>query len=159
MGPFDHEIQEEPSNVGGNSATPEQRDVSSGAEVKSPIQNASNRPLNLSGDTLPNVSDVIQGWFQPMIFVVITKTVVNYKVQELQTTVSFQGVWQPRGRKIIIDKIGQRQWKYFEVHSDTTLVLKPDDIITYNNFNYRVTDVDIYDLYGYRRYGLILDYQ
>lgn len=111
-----------------------------------------------SGD-LPDVSGAMEGWFQPMKFNLITKSTVNHVLKEVSKLLEFRGVWQAlRGQALYMKPEGQRSWKWFQVHSDTDLVLKVDDIINYLGTNYRVMDKTDQGLYGYYEYHLVEDF-
>lgn len=108
---------------------------------------------------VPNVSDALLDWLQPMIFNVVTKQTVNFQVQENSTLFSFNGVWQPMSPEVLRMKPeGQRSWPWFIVHSLTDLELKTDDVIYYNGLQFRVMQKSDYNLYGYFEYHLVGDY-
>jgi len=124
-----------------------------------PIKNACNTSLQANSGTVPNVIDAILDLFQQMTFQIIKKSVVAFQVQELSTNVNFYGMWQtPSGRRLEMMPHGQRVWKTHTLYSDTTLMLKPDDIVTYLGKQYRVLVVEDWSLSGYMRYDLIQDY-
>ena len=110
--------------------------------------------------TLPQVGDTLLDYFQVIQFSVVQKSVVDFQVQENVTTISFMGVWQPFGaQKLKMKPEGQRKWKWFQLHSDPSLSLFPDDIVTFNSVQYRVMDRLDYALYGYMEYHLISDFK
>ena len=122
------------------------------------ITNAKNRTLNNTVSNLPNVGSAIIKWFQPMSFAVVTKTTVNFQIKEVKTTVAFQGVWQPlSAREISYKPENQRQWKWYRCHSDPSLVLNNDDLVTKDSVQYRVKGLWPFDEYGYREYQLVED--
>lgn len=124
------------------------------------IQNGKDTPLNQNSGTMPDVSGALLNWFQPMVFTTIVKTVVNFQVVETPTNYNFKGVWQPASAQMLMMKPeGQRAWKWFTVHSDISLQLKPDEVISYLGVQYRVKDVSDYRLDGYMQYGLVEDYE
>ena len=124
------------------------------------INNASNRTLNNSfGSNLPNVGSALVEWFQPMTFAVVTKTTIAFQVVETKATVNFKGVWQPlNAREISYKPEGQRSFAWFRCHSDPSLTLKLDDVVTKDGVQYRVQGYWPWDEYGYREYHLIQDY-
>jgi hypothetical protein len=123
------------------------------------IPNAKDIPLDANSGTLPQMTDALTNWFQQMVFQVIAKTVVNYKVVETSTDVCFQGVWVPIAQKLVQSQIGQRKWKWYSVFSDPSLLLDPDDKIVFQGSPYRVMSVEDFSLYGYRKYDLVQDYE
>lgn len=124
-----------------------------------PILNANTIPLNQNSGTVPDVSDAMLDWFQPLTFTSIVKTVVNFQVVETPTNVSFLGVWQPfTARQLLLKPEGQRAWSWFTCHAQPELVLKADEVVTYLGVQYRVKEQTDYRLYGYVEYHLIQDY-
>lgn len=123
------------------------------------IFNAKDRALNANSGTMPDMGNTLNGWMQPISFGVVTKTVVNFQVVETQNLLSFQGVWQPfSARQLSIKPEGERAWKWYMLHAQIALPLKPDDVVTYLGVQYRVKSDSDYSLYGYYQYELIEDY-
>lgn len=124
-----------------------------------PIYNAKDVLLSQNSGTMPDVSDAILDWFQPMLFTTVTKTVVNFQVREVGTSINFLGVWQPMSAQKLTQKPeGQRAWLWFTVHAEPGLELVPDEIINYLGVNYRVEAKFDYRLNGYVEYHLVNDY-
>ena len=125
----------------------------------STIQNASQVPLNAQAGTVPNVSGAMTDWFQPMVFTTIVKTTVGFQLVETPTNVNFRGVIQPlMGRRLEMKPEGQRGWNWQLVHSDVSLKLTVDEVITYLGVQARVMTAKDYSLYGYLEYEIVLDY-
>jgi len=124
-----------------------------------PIFNAKDLPLSANSGTLPNMSDALLDWFLPLVFTKIVKTVVNFKVVETPTAVSFSGVWQPfSAQQLKLMPDGQRDWKWFTVHALPALILVPDELITFRGLQYRVKMKTDYKEYGYVKYDLVEDF-
>lgn len=124
-----------------------------------PIKNGSDIPMNQTGGNLPQVQGAMQTWFRPMTFMIVAKVIKNYLVKETGTVVDFLGVWQVlSAQKLMMKPEGQRQWKWFMVHAETSLILDPDMVITYNGTQYRVESKRDYKEYGYVEYHLYQDY-
>lgn len=124
------------------------------------IQNASNKKLSQNTGTLPDMSSALLDWFQSMVFEIITKSVVNFKNSEIAQKVQFQGVMQSfTDRQLEIKPEGQRSWKWQMLHSDTTLILKNDDVVLYRGLRYRVMSNMDYSPYGYLEYHLAQDFR
>ena len=124
------------------------------------ITNGANKPLTNTFPNLPNVSSGMNGWFRPMTFTLVTKTMVDYVIVETLNEISFRGVWQALGSndlKILPE--GQRNWSWWQVHSDISLDLKLDDIIFYQEIRYRVMKKIDHSGYGFYEYHIIRDYQ
>lgn len=123
------------------------------------FKNAKDIPLNQQTGTVPNVSNAMTNWFQPMIFGVVTKSITDFQVIEDMVEISFQGVWQPlSGRRLMMKPEGQQSWSWFWLHAEISLKLVPDQVIVYLGIQYRVMSVKNYDLYGYLEYELVQDY-
>jgi hypothetical protein len=123
------------------------------------LGNAKNITLDNQTGTLPNVSDALMGWMQPMTFGVVTKTVVNFQVVETMTEINFQGVMQPlQAEQLMMKPEGQQSWNWQWLHADPSLVLTIDQVINYRGTQYRVMAFKPYDSYGYREYELVQDY-
>lgn len=121
--------------------------------------NAKDIPLNQNSGTVPNVSVAMQNWFQAMIFSIITKTVVNYKVVETKVDMNFRGVWQNLSpQQLQLKPEGQRAWRWYQVHAEISLQLYPDQVINYLGKDYRVMARIDQALYGYLEYHLVEDY-
>lgn len=115
---------------------------------------------SLDFGNLPNVSDAMLDWFQPMTFVRIAKSIEDFGVSESREAIKFMGVWQPMGAQSLNMKPqGQRDWKWFQCHADVSLELKPDDMIKYLGVKYRVSAKLDYKRYGYMEYHLVEDYK
>ena len=121
------------------------------------IKNGANAGINFG--ELPDLSEALLGWFVKMSFIVITKVSEGFKIVEQEEVVSFMGVWQPMGaQKLMMKPEGQRDWKWFTCHSDTSLELKPDDKISYKSAEYRVMEKLDYTEYGYYEYHIVEGY-
>jgi hypothetical protein len=123
------------------------------------IYNAKDRPLNALSGTVPNVSGALRDYFQAMTFGLVSKDVVGGDVVETKSDVTFQGVIQPlSGQRLLMKPEGQRKWTWWLLHSDITLDLGIDEVVTYLGTQYRVMAKKNFDLYGYREWELINDY-
>lgn len=124
------------------------------------IINGKDTPLANSFNTLPNVSEVLPDWFQKMTFDVVTKTIVNYEVVEVLTTISTEGVRQPMSaQSISIKPEGQRAWKWETLHCLPNVKLNIDDIVIFNGVKYRVMNQWNWDEYGYLEYEICQAYE
>lgn len=114
---------------------------------------------NFTAVTLPDVSDSLLEWFQPMNFIMIAKSDVAFQAIETPTTIAFRGVWQPlTGQQLYMKPEGQRAWKWFMCHATQNLALDPDDVIGCRGVSYRVMSKKDYTNYGYIEYHLVEDY-
>ena len=123
------------------------------------IQNASNIPLNVATGTVPNVNAAMANWYQPMQFGVVSKSNVGFELQETQEIINFRGVIQPlKERSLAIKPEGQRAWTWLWLHSDTSLQLEVDSVVTYLGVQTRVMGRKNYSIYGYMEYELVQDW-
>ena len=112
------------------------------------IINAKDKGLNYVG--LPQVGDVLPGWFQPLQFDIITKSLVDYEVEEVIIPVQTMGVRQPfTSQKLSIKPEGQRAWNWETLHCLPNVPLKIDDKVIFDNKTYRVMNKWDWTEYGY----------
>ncbi len=124
------------------------------------IRNASDLRLYQNVGTLPDMTGALLNWFQPMIFSQLVKSVVNFKNVETPTNTYTKGVMQPlSAQQLQMKPEGQRNWIWNMLHCLPDLILKPDDVVTYQRQNYRVMAKRDYSKYGYLEYDLVQDYQ
>lgn len=127
--------------------------------MKKYITNAADSRLFQNPGTLPDMSTTMLEYFQPMIFKQLVKSVVDFQNVEVPTDINFQGVMQPLTEQALRMKPeGQRSWKWYWLHAEPGLSLKPDDVVTYQGQQYRVMTKKDYSQYGYAEYHLVQDY-
>ncbi len=123
------------------------------------IGNAKNVPLNVGAGTVPNVNQAMTNWFQPMVFGIVTKVIEGFQVTETMENINFYGVIQPlRSRDLMLKPEGQRAWTWLWLHSDPSLQLNVDDVVTYIGKQTRVMGKKNNALYGYLEYQLVQDW-
>lgn len=126
---------------------------------QAPIFNASSRLLNQLSGTLPDVSGAMLDYFQEMVFTTVVKSIVNFQVVEVGTSITFQGLWQPfQSKDLQIKPEGQRTWQYSRVYAQINLALPPDSVITYLGTQYRVISTSDFSQHGFYEYFLVQDY-
>ena len=124
------------------------------------IRNGKDTRLSNSFNTLPDVSDVLPDWFQPLTFDVITKSLVNYEVQEVTVTISTLGVRQPMTpQQLSIKPEGQRAWKWETLHCLPDIKLRIDDVVIFGGNKYRVMQKWDWAEYGYCEYHICQAYE
>ena len=126
------------------------------------IVNGSSRPLvNGAAPTLPDVSGALGDLFQPISFGTVTKSIgTGFQVAEAVTTVNGLGTVQPfTERQLQILPEGQRAWTNLWCHTDPSVTLEVDSIVTYLGTPTRVMSVKDYSKYGYLEYRLVQDWQ
>jgi hypothetical protein len=123
------------------------------------IRNGADTPLNQRSGSLPDVGVALMDWFQPMTFTTLVKTTVGFQAVETPTAVTFRGVIQPlQGRRLELKPEGQRAWTWLLMHSEPTLKLEVDSIVTWNGVKTRVMSQKDYTIYGYIEYELVQDW-
>lgn len=122
------------------------------------ISNAKNRTA--SGN-LPNMSQTIISWFQPVTFITLKKTVNNdFEEVITETRINTQGVVQPPKPEIIeIQPEGIRNWEWLEIHCLPNLQLNINEYIIYNGLRYKVMQKENYAAYGYMHYLVLEAYR
>lgn len=109
---------------------------------------------------LPNLSNPIRAYMQPMVLVKVTKAIVNYEETEVRTEIVTRGVRQPLPpQELEILQRGQRAWKWECLHLLPNVDLKPDDIVLYKNIRYRVKEKYDCTEYGYIEYLICQDFE
>lgn len=108
---------------------------------------------------LPNMSQTIKSWFQPIVFGVVVRNVVDYESKETITNVNTQGVVQPyKPEPLEIEIAGSRSWNWQMIHCLPNLTLENNQFIYYEGVKYKVVSVLKYDKYGYRQYNICETY-
>lgn len=121
------------------------------------ISNAKNKSVG----NLPNMSQTIISWFQPLTFITLKKTVDNnFEEVITETKVNTQGVVQPPKPEIIeIQPEGIRNWEWLEIHCLPNLQLNINEYIIYNGLKYKVMQKENYAAYGYMLYRVLEAYR
>lgn len=119
------------------------------------ISNGKN--IRIGGGNLPNMSQTIIGWFQPITFGVVESSLVDFEKVETIKYVDTKGVVQPpKPEDIEIQPEGIRNWEWLEVHCLPDLMVNVNEYIYYNGLKYRVMQRENFSAYGYVKY-LILE--
>ncbi|MDR1941236.1 MAG: hypothetical protein LBQ47_02810 [Endomicrobium sp.] len=114
----------------------------------------------ITGGGLPQVSEALLEWFEPLTFAVITKTLNNFRVQETETIIETQGVIQPMSaQEVQMKPQGQRKWKWETIHTLPNIALNVDDIIILNLTKYRIMGKYDWARYGYFEFHIVKDYE
>lgn len=127
-----------------------------------------NQPLNFNFNTnrslnngMPNMAETLTGWEIPLTLTKVKQKVVDGLRQDEKTSYNFLGVWQPlRDEQLQFKPEGQRSWEWIWLHAKSgSLNLQTQDLIIFNNKNYKIMSVKDYSLNGYIEYELVRDYQ
>lgn len=109
----------------------------------------------LSQSNLPNMSQTIISWFQPITFVKLARTVVDYEQVITETNINTKGVVQPyKPEPLEIQQYGTQSWIWQDMHCLPDVTLNTDEIIIYQNVRYKVLYKKDYTEYGYVEYML-----
>ena len=120
------------------------------------IVNAGQKTLKKISGGLPNVSDVIVSWFQPMTFKFLTDNIVDFENEPITVEVRSEGVIQPFTSKDLMAKPeGQRSWAWNMLHCLPDVVLKVGEYVLIDDVKYRVMKCTDYSDYGYLEYEVV----
>jgi len=124
--------------------------------MAAPIVSAKNNPLFQTPGSLPNMSETLVDWFQPLTFFRVTKEVIDYRVVETLTEVTARGVRQPMtAQQLQIKPEGQRAWLWETIHAWPDTPLEVDEIISFNGVKYRVMQRLDWREYGYLEFHIV----
>lgn len=127
--------------------------------AQGPIRNASDTLLSQNVGTLPNMSEALADYQQPMLFTKVAKTVSGYQNVEDGVAIRFMGVWQPfSARQLSMKPVGERAWKWFMLHAEPNVILQPDEVVIYQGTQYRVMEDNDYVVNGFLEYHLVQDF-
>lgn len=122
------------------------------------ITNAKDKTLAQSQD-LPNMSEVVSSFTQPITFVLITKSTVDGYLQETTHEIETRGMIVPLSpQRISIKPEGQRAWKWDQLFCLTDVSMNIDDQIIYDNEKFRIMSKTDYSKYGFIEYEIVQDY-
>lgn len=122
------------------------------------INNASDKPLGFS--STPNVESALSGWMRKIYVAKLTKTIVNFRVQETRTVYEVFAVRQPfTTKQLAIKPEGQRAWQWDTLHvksNDVEFCL--DDQIFIDDKKFRVMQKFEWNDRGYIEYQIVEDW-
>lgn len=115
--------------------------------------------MNNNNPNLPNMSSVVASWSSTINGWLIKKELKDFVLKETKRFITFKGMVQNyTDTKLDIKEIGQRQWKYYKLHTIYDK-LNNDDIIEIQNIRYRILSKSQDKLhYGFVRYTMVEDY-
>lgn len=112
---------------------------------------------------MPNMWNTLTGWEIPLKIIKITQDIVEGERVDTETSINTLGVWQPlRDEQLQLKPEGQRSWSWYWLHAKANndiMSLQTQDLIKYNDKNYKIMSVKDYSLNGYVEFELIRDYQ
>lgn len=123
------------------------------------IFNGKDRPLNQAIGSLPNVSNALNNWMQPMIVSRVIKNIVNYQLVEMLNVFNFEGVIEAgTPEQLLLKPEAQRSWKWVNIWTMPGIDLVVDDIVETNGKKYRIKSKQDWAEYGYIQYEAIEDW-
>lgn len=114
---------------------------------------------------LHNMAQTIQGWFQPVEFEVITRSLADDGdgvdwVSETVTLIKTQGVVRPPSDKDLkILPEGTWAWEWLQIHCLPNVELNTNQFVIYKEKRYKVMAKKDWTEYGYIRYTLLEAFQ
>jgi hypothetical protein len=94
------------------------------------IVDANRLTIDAAVTPMPNMRDVLYGWFMPLALTIVRKITQDFQTREVEVQHETRGVIQPMSTaKLAIKPEGERTWKWWTVHATTDLVLQTDDVI------------------------------
>ena len=114
---------------------------------------------------LPTMAQTIQGWFQPVEFEVITRSLADDGdgvdwVSETVTLIKTQGVVRPPSDKDLkILPEGTWAWEWLQIHCLPNVELNTNQFVIYKEKRYKVMAKKDWTEYGYIRYTLLEAFQ
>lgn len=109
---------------------------------------------------LPRPQMGITAWKQAVVLQKKTQTVNDYgDVEDTLTTENFKGVVQPLSpEEIKLKPEGQWSWSWYAIHTPVGISLETNDILVYNDHEFKVMAVKDYSDYGYLEYHCVRDW-
>lgn len=108
---------------------------------------------------LPDVSNGVQMFFQPIKINVVCKTQIDGYTQETTRCITAQGVRQSfSADQLALKPEGERTWRFSKLYCTPDVALKLDDIIYIRGVKYRVMGSADWAEYGFSEFDLVEDY-
>jgi hypothetical protein len=136
--------------------------ISGGFPIQGPIQLGADVAIDLAQGTIPNMADVLDDWYQALVFEKVGKMVSGgsaFQVIETTVQVPFRGLIVPeKSWELTLKPVAQRTWKFYKCYAETVLPLFTDDVVLWQGGQYRVVSMTDYSLFGYYEYSLAQDW-
>ena len=106
---------------------------------------------------LPQVGGALVGWQSSMTFKLVRETIVDREIVKTETNYIYQGVFQPqRSRDLLIKPEGERNWKWWLLHTKTKYdINNGDNIVDYKGRKFRVMKSNDWGQAGFYSYELV----
>ena len=109
---------------------------------------------------VPYLGKALKGWTRPLVFSVVTKTIVNHVVTESDVTVTLNANIQPMPKQEVERKPeSQRSWRWWSIIvKEGSTLLKPDDKVTVDGVEYTIQSVHNWTSSGFQKYEAVENY-
>lgn len=116
---------------------------------------------NMAKSGMPQMDTTLNGWEVPLTLIKVTQNIIDGDLSTTETTIRFQGVWQPLKSELLeLKPEGQRSWEWIWIHAKSSeLNLETADKVKFNNRRYKVTSKKDYGLNSFVEYELVRDYE
>ena len=122
------------------------------------IKNAKDQKVYELDNALPDMSEAVMDFLQPVVLKKINKQQVNGYTQEIEIPIQTSAVVIPMSTEMSIKMEGERTWRWSTMYCLADLIFATDDVIIYRHSRYRIMHKMDYAQYGYVSYEMIEDY-
>ena len=103
----------------------------------------------------PNMLDAMSEWMAPLVYRLVTTTIVNFQSVESINTIKFQGLSYPSTpQQIMLKPEGHRQWRWRNLITAYNLSVN-DVMISSSGIKYKIFSKMDYSQAGYYQYELV----
>jgi hypothetical protein len=108
----------------------------------------------------PNLGGALSGWMRPLSIVTVrTRINAGGIAEKDERTVDTFGMKQPMLEKLALQKEGDRSWRWYILHTTSSLRVETNDRIVLNGARYKIMTKKDHSENGYFEYEMIEDYQ
>lgn len=121
------------------------------------INSAKNILLTNTNSTLPNMANIITGWFLNITFEIVDRVLDGADwIETVTQTINTKGVVQPpRDKDLTILPEGTWAWEWLMLHCLPDVQLETNQYIRYDGKLYKVMAKKDWQKYGYVRYTIL----
>lgn len=123
------------------------------------IQNAKDKGLAIMAAGLPDVSDAVLSFLQPVTIACVQTQMIDGYSKDILRKITTQASVQPMDEKLAIRKEGERSWRWSVVHMSPDPGLYTDDVFELLGVSYRIMQKMNWGQYGYTEFHVIEDYK
>lgn len=125
-----------------------------------PIIGAGRQSITEGFASQPNLAGVMSGWCRPITLVTVREIITSGGLVERdERQVETFGMKQPMPEKLVIQKDGDRSWRWHILNTTTCLRVKTNDIVIIQGDRYKVMTARDYSENGFYEHELIEDFQ